>query len=212
MQVWGFNLPLHMRDQTANRMSGFNMLELIIVMSIVSILAMIAIPSFKYVTSSNRVATEVNSLLGDMQYARNEAVKEGQTVTVCASANPTASLPSCSGSTSWQTGWIVFSDPTNSQTVPATNAAILRVQTPFTGTDTFTANDTVQAVSFNREGFASSGPIGNVSAISGVLIKLHDSTDNSQWTRCLSINATSTTNAQGIGMLATEKAGTGQCS
>jgi type IV fimbrial biogenesis protein FimT len=97
-------------------MSGFNLFELLIVMSIVAIMAMIGIPSFKYVTAANRVSSEVNSLLGDMQYARSEAVKEGLPVTVCASANPTATAPSCSGSNAWQTGWIVFSDPTNSQT------------------------------------------------------------------------------------------------
>src|ERR1700723_3610458 len=112
--------------------SGFNLLELLIVMAIVAIMAMIGIPSFKYVTTSNRVSSEVNSLLGDMQYARNEAVKEGQTVTVCASSNATAILPGCSGSTSWQSGWIVFSDPSNNQKVPNANAIILRVQPAFT--------------------------------------------------------------------------------
>jgi type IV fimbrial biogenesis protein FimT len=188
---------------TMKHMSGFNLLELLMVMAIVAIMAMIGIPSFRYVTTSNRVSSEVNSLLGDMQYARNEAVKEGQPVTVCASSNATATPPSCSGSTSWQSGWIVFSDPTNTQTVPNTNPVILRVQPAFTAQDTFVANSNVQAVTFNREGFPNSGPIGAVSAIvAGVTIKLHDPTANPQWTRCLAINTASTNT---VGMLATER-------
>jgi type IV fimbrial biogenesis protein FimT len=100
----------------------FTMLELVIVMAIVAILATIAMPGFQYVTSSNRVSTEVNGLLGDMQYARNEALKEGQPITVCPSANPTSPTPSCSGSTAWQSGWIVFPDPDSTQTVGPTTS------------------------------------------------------------------------------------------
>ncbi|MGA2778785.1 MAG: GspH/FimT family pseudopilin [Steroidobacteraceae bacterium] len=183
--------------------SGVSLFELVIVMAIVAILATIAMPGFQYVTSSNRVSTEVNGLLGDMQYARNEALKEGQPITVCPSANPTSPTPSCSGSTAWQSGWIVFPDPDSTQTVGPTTA-ILRNQTPFTGTDTLDANLGVEAVTFNREGFASSGAIGNVSAQIGVVITLHDATANAAWTRCLLVNGAAAANS---GMLGTARAG-----
>jgi len=185
------------------RNSGFTMLELVITMSIVAILAMIAVPGFQYVTTSNRVSTEVNGLLGDMQYARNEALKEGLPITICASANPTAVPPSCSGSTSWQSGWIVFPEPNSTQTVVPTSP-ILRSQTPFTANDTFDANFGVEAVTFNREGFASSGAIGNVAAQLGVTITLHATPPNPQWTRCLIINGAATANS---GMLGTVRSG-----
>ena len=99
-------------------------------------------PSFRYVTNSNRIASEINGLLGDLQFARAEAIKEGRTVTVCVSTDGAT----CANSTTWQSGWIVFSDPTNVGVVDA-GETILRVQTPFTSTDTFLASNTVSAIS-----------------------------------------------------------------
>src|SRR5208282_3673594 len=132
----GYRRPM---DKRINRHSqrGFTMLELVVVMSIVAILMAIAIPSYRNVTNGNRIAAEINGLLGDLQYARGEAVKEGQTVTVCVSSNGT----SCSGAAvaTWQNGWIVFSDANNDHTVDGGDV-ILRVQNTFTSTDTFVAN------------------------------------------------------------------------
>ena len=93
---------------TVNRMSGFTLVEIMISIAVVAILLTIGIPSFRYVTNSNRIAAEINGLLGDMQYARSEAITEGQTVTVCVSTNST----SCAGAavSTWEKGWLVFSD------------------------------------------------------------------------------------------------------
>lgn len=169
--------------------AGFTLFELVIVMLIVAVMAAIAIPSFKYVTTSNRIATEANQLLGDMRFARTEAIKEGQTVTVCASANPLAAPPICSLSTSWESGWIVFSDPNQTKTIPAGGTA-LRVQLPFTtdyrSSDTFTASNSVSAVAFNREGF---GTANGTSTSVTTWIALHPTPVNAQWTRCLQITA-----------------------
>lgn len=191
---------------------GFNLFELVMVMSIIAILATIGIPSFKYVTTANRISSEVNSLLGDMQFAHSEALKEGQYVTVCASSNPTAVTPSCSASTSWLNGWIVFSDPNQNQIVDV-GEPILRVQTALNSSDTFVADNSVQAVTFNREGFPASGTIGNTLFLPAVTFTLHDSTANGQWTRCLAVNTTLPNPAlpNAVGMLGTEKAGTGNC-
>jgi type IV fimbrial biogenesis protein FimT len=160
----------------ANR--GITMLEMVVVMALVAILASIAIPSFRYVTNSNRIAAEINGLLGDLQYARAEAIREGQTVTVCVSNNGANCLP---GNTSWRNGWIVFSDVNGDQTVdPGDN--VLRVQSTFAGTDSFTASNNIAAVTFNREGFATGAGIA-----AGALITLHAITPNSASTRCLSL-------------------------
>ena len=60
------------------RQNGFTITELLVVMAIVAILLGIGVPSYRYITNSYRLSAEINSLSGDLQYARAEAVKEGQ--------------------------------------------------------------------------------------------------------------------------------------
>src|ERR1700678_3073511 len=105
------------RRSRFNRMRahGFTLVEVVITMAVAAILLSIAVPSFRYVTNSNRIAGESNGLVGDLQFARAEAIKEGRTVTVCV----LGTLTSCAGGgvTTWQNGWIVFSDINDDQTI-----------------------------------------------------------------------------------------------
>ena len=181
-----------------HRSAGFNLIELLVVVTIVAILLGIGIPSFRYVTNSNRVATEVNGLLGDLQFARSEAIKEGATVSVCAASNPTATTAACAASNSWQTGWVVFVDVNSSGNIDDPGDTVLRVQTKFaSATDTFVADNGVQFVSFNREGFATGLPA------AAVTLTLHTSPVVASWTRCLQINM--------VGNMTTEQPNQGNC-
>jgi len=167
---------------TLNRIRGFTMFELIVVMGIVAILMAVAVPSYQFVTTSNRIAGEINGLLGDLQFARLEAIKEGQTVTACASSNGT----SCTGTTSWNNGWIVFADVNGDATVE-TGDTIFRVQRSFTGTDTLAANNNVTAITFNREGF-SSGAGNNATGTVATTLTLHALHPATTSTRCLVVS------------------------
>jgi type IV fimbrial biogenesis protein FimT len=178
------------------RIAGFTLVELVTVITIVAVLMALGVPSYQYVTNANRISSEVNGLLGDMQYARSEAIKEGQTVTICSSANSTSAAPTCSGVPAWQSGWIVFSDVNGNGAIQAGDT-ILRVQRPFTLTDTFNASNAMKFVTFNREGFALN--LGGT-----VTITLHAATPTSGTTRCLQITI--------VGQLKTETAGVGACS
>ena len=176
----------------AGRHAGFTLLELMIAVTVASVLMALAIPSFKYVTASNRVSSEVNAMLGDFQFARAEAIKEGQTVTMCSSNNGTT----CAGTNTWSFGWIVFNDPNNNQLVDAPAEVVMRVQHAMGAGDTFVASNNIKSVTFNREGFAIGIP-------AGVLLTLHDSTANIAYSRCLKVTL--------IGQMSTQLHGTGAC-
>lgn len=179
--------------QTLLRQAGLTLPELVIGLGIAAILMSIGIPSYRYITCSSRISTEVNSLLGDLQWARSEAVREGQTVTVCP-ANPTKTQ-CVANSNTWQNGWIIFTDVNNNATV-ANSGDILHVSLPFESKpqDTFISDSGLSFVSFNREGFATSFP---AAATGYATITLHTTPVAAPWTRCLQIFST--------GMMGTEK-------
>jgi type IV fimbrial biogenesis protein FimT len=172
--------------------SGVTLVELMVVITIGVILMSIGVPSYKYVTTSNRVSGEINALLGDMQFARYEAVKEGLTVEVCPVATftpPTTPPTTCATSATWSTGWIVLSN------AAATGGAqiVLRRQLPFLNTnshDTLTNGGGTAPISFNREGFAVALPTG------AVMFSLYDPNNISSYTRCLIIGAGALATAQ----------------
>jgi type IV fimbrial biogenesis protein FimT len=176
--------------------SGMTMIELMITLTLVGILMGIAVPSYRYITYSNRASSEVNALLGEMQLARSEAIKAGQFVTICPSTNGT----SCLGSTTWNTGWIVFSDVNGNAAVDVGDT-VIRVQKAFAVTsDQFVSDNNVQAITFNREGFVSGLP---ATANGYITITLHTNPVAAQWTRCLQIMT--------YGSLTTERVNQGSC-
>jgi len=158
-------------------------------MTIVGILTGLAIPSYAYVTTSNRIASEINGLLGDLQYARAEAVKEGFTVSACSSSDGAT----CTGGDNWSVGWIVFADSNGNGTADA-GEAVLRVQNGLLGGDTMTSP--LSAVTFSRDGFA-------LGLAGTATFTLHAATPSTQTTRCLAVTL--------VGMLTTETSGTGGC-
>ncbi len=170
------------------RQKGFTLTELLVVSAIVAILLGIAIPSYKYISTSYRMSAEVNGLLGDLQFARGEALKEGNAVTACASNDGAG----CTGGSNWNVGWIIFSDP-NSNAVVDAGERVLKVQGAFTGVvvpDAFNASGAVTSVTFNREGFATT-----VNGFVATTLTLTEPTNNNQYTRCLQIT--------GVGMMTT---------
>jgi prepilin-type N-terminal cleavage/methylation domain-containing protein len=75
---------------------GFTMIELIVMMSVVAILAGIAVPSFVSVAQGERRIGETADLVLALNYARSEAVKQNTSTGVTVTANG-----------SWANGWTV---------------------------------------------------------------------------------------------------------
>ena len=158
---------------------GFTATELIIVIAIVAVLAAIASPSLVRIMQTNRIATEATQFVGDLQYARSEAIRQGGNVTLC----PSTTGSSCTGGLAWQSGWIMFSDP-NANRALDSGEMLIRHQPGWAGTDTMTASaDELGTLSFSRDGFLIGLPA------SGRFV-LTTTPEDATLTRCVLVNVT----------------------
>jgi type IV fimbrial biogenesis protein FimT len=171
--------PRERRFASPTRQAGVTLVELLTVSVIIALLLTIGMPSYRYVTTNNRMASESDALLGDLEFARAEAIREGQQVSVCVSKTgtscDTATLPPA-----WQEGWIVYSNPDNVTTVDASDP-LVRTDTGFSSNgDTFLSSPNNYQINFSGSGFATLG-------VASLKITLHDPSSSSQYTRCLEI-------------------------
>ena len=98
------------------KQTGFSLLELLITVAIISILAMVAAPSFQSMMENNQTLTLANQLISAFNYARSGSVKRRKPVTVCA-RNTLGNC--CSSTDTFINGWIVYegtTPPTSSTT------------------------------------------------------------------------------------------------
>lgn len=100
--------------------AGFTLIELLVTVSVLAILAAVAVPSFTTLINSNRLAGAANDIVAALQVARLEAIRRGQNVVVC----PSADGASCSG-TDWSR-MIVFSDSNANQAVNSPADVVIR--------------------------------------------------------------------------------------
>ena len=95
-------LPSKMKHEQG----GFTLIELMFTIMVLAVLLAIGIPSFREFTQASRMATATNSLIGDLNYARTEAIKRRQPVTLCRSTDGAT----CATAAGDFREWIVFLD------------------------------------------------------------------------------------------------------
>ncbi|MDY0953427.1 GspH/FimT family pseudopilin [Stenotrophomonas rhizophila] len=83
---------------------GFTLVELMVTVAVVAILSAIAYPSFQGTLRSNRLAAGHNELLGLVNLARSEAIRNSRGGGVCGSSDGNT----CDGA--WGVGMMAFSD------------------------------------------------------------------------------------------------------
>jgi type IV fimbrial biogenesis protein FimT len=128
------------------RQHGFNLLELMVGITVLGVLLGLGIPSFTEMIRTNRLAEQSNELVAALNYARSEALKQGVRVSVCPGSGG-----ACTGAADWSAGILVFTDDTGT-------------------TGTLDAGDVVvQSWPAASSGFISGGPTAFTFSPSGAL-------------------------------------------
>ena len=77
------------------RNSGFTLLELLATLLVASIALSLGIPSMSQFIRNSRMTSVTNDFIGAIHLARDEANTRLTTITLCASPNPIAAVPTC---------------------------------------------------------------------------------------------------------------------
>ena len=131
------------------RISGFTLLELIVVIAIVAIVAGIAVPSLSSMMESSRATSKISDISRLLVFARSQASSSRLPVTVCPLSNGACTA-------NWAGQLSVFEDPGSTGTLQAGRTVLRIVSAVRTG-------DTLNAIAGNRITFAVDGS-SNISA------------------------------------------------
>lgn len=128
---------------------GFTLIELIVTLAVVSILLLTGIPMLNQMTTSNRLVTQINNIAGSLAVARSESIKRGESITLCGSTDGAT----CDTS-SWELGWIVFSDADNNAVLNSTTESMIKIVAPFSGGSTLrlSQSDSSSVIRYRSDG------------------------------------------------------------
>jgi type IV fimbrial biogenesis protein FimT len=93
---------------------GFNLLELMIAITVTGVLVAIGVPSLRDMTLRQKITASTQDLQLDLTLARQEAITRGAPVSVCTSSDGA----NCDNAT-WSDGRIIFADPNTNGTLDA---------------------------------------------------------------------------------------------
>lgn len=92
---------------------GFTLIEVLVVISILSILIVLAAPAFQDFFIKNRLRKISDDFVQSVFKARNTSVSKNICTVMCMSSSVSAAAPSCDNKNEgdWQPGWIIFLNP-----------------------------------------------------------------------------------------------------
>jgi len=86
--------------------TGFTVLEMLLVLSIMAILMILGIPALQSYEMRQRMSAAVNLLHTQLALARNEAINRNTQVVAC----PGRPTGGCTEAADWSDGWMIFAD------------------------------------------------------------------------------------------------------
>ncbi len=133
---------------------------MIITLTIAGILIALAVPAMQTFILDQRLTTQANEFIADLNIARSEAIHRGVNVVICKQGG-TDSSPSCSTSATWASGRVVFADSDGDGAIDS-NETVLRVRQSLEGSNSLNAISGTNSIVFANTGLTtlSSGEIG----------------------------------------------------
>jgi len=133
---------------------GFSTIEMMVTILILAALAAVAMPSFADFTVNQRLRTATYDLIGDLTYARGEAVKRNNRVTIARAG------------ASWAGGWTVTDNAGNTlRTHPALHASVVETTGPASvifGLDGHQVGGSAVTITFDDTGSKTTIPVRKV--------------------------------------------------
>jgi type IV fimbrial biogenesis protein FimT len=97
---------IHKVCSVSAKEKGYSLVELLLAISIVGILASMALPSMENLLLKFQEKSLLSSLANSMRIARSEAIKRNGGVVICKSTDGQA----CASDGGWEHGWLDFHD------------------------------------------------------------------------------------------------------
>jgi len=143
-------LRIHGSQLAALARGGFSLIELLIAMTVASVLLALGVPGYQGMVGAYQLSNHAQFLAGTLNHARSEAIKRSQRVNVC----KTYDGKQCAAEGSWATGWILFVDANrNGQIDPGER--ILHIEAAVANGITLSGNHPVEDyVSYTSMGHA----------------------------------------------------------
>lgn len=92
----------------SRRSAGFTLVEVLLTITVLSVLSAIAMPSFTGLMERYRVRQSFEGLQSALYFARSEAIKRGGNVFLQRAANNTNGCTTATTNSDWDCGWFVF--------------------------------------------------------------------------------------------------------